>query len=157
MNKLINQSPFLRTSRDFPSDPDKLLQELGKSYIDTAAVVNERVIGIYPSTKQAVTGCSYFINGNKKQQSLRQTYPFTTKNPINHGISINQIERLLPSCQGAWTDGTNWYGLPFSTNVAIAGQVTFYVTATQIVFLTGAGAPVSFSKGTVTLEWLSNP
>ena len=93
--------------------------------------------------------------GNQRQQGFRQVYTFTSTASIAHGISVidpNQFTR----CFGTYTDGTNSYGLIFGSNVAIAGQISFYLTATDIVFETGAGAP-SVSRGRVTLEWISQP
>jgi hypothetical protein len=59
-------------------------------------------------------------------------------------------------CSGSFTDGTNSYGLFYASSVAIVGQITFYVTATQIIFLVGAGAP-TLTSGLIILEWLSEP
>lgn len=152
---VVNTAPFLRTTRDFPKDSDKLLQEINKSYLDTANAVNSRIIGIFPTNTPAITGESFFISGNQKQQTLRQIYPFTTTNAISHGITLTNIERFT-STYGNYTDGTNWYGLIAGSNVAIAGQVSFYITPTTITFLVGAGAP-AVTKGTVILQWASLP
>lgn len=156
-SNIINQKPYLRTSRDFPEDdPRQLSVELSKAYIDIANIVNARTIGLFPVNRPAVTGESWFIRKNQRQQSLRQVYTFTsTAAPIPHGLQFVEIDYFL-HCFGSFTDGTNWYGLNFSSNVAIAGQVTFYVSPTNIVFLVGAGAP-ALTKGEIVLQWLSNP
>lgn len=153
MNNVVNQVAYLRTSREFPEDLTKLTIEINKSYVDIANIVNNRIIGLFPTNKPAITGESWFITGNQRQQSLRQLYPFTTTTPIPHGLNLNQIDRFT-RCFGAFTDGTNWYGLINGSNIAIAGQVSFYVTPTNIVFLVGAGAP-ALTKGQIVLEWLS--
>ena len=58
---------------------------------------------------------------------------------------------------GSYTDGTgNVFGLVFGTSVAVAGQIGFYVTASQVVFTTGAGAP-ALTSGIIVLEFLSSP
>lgn len=158
-SNVVNQQPYLRTSRAFPIEAKELSQELNKAYVDIALMMNNRTIGVFPTIKPAVTGESWFISQNKRQQTLRRVYAFTVTAPavltnINHGLVFTEIDgftRLF----GTYTDGTNWYGLIAGSNVAIAGQISFYISPTQIVFLTGAGAP-TVTKGTVVLEWLSN-
>lgn len=148
---ITNQISFLRTSRNFTKDIDSLTQELSKTYLDIASAVNSRTIGIFSTNVPSITGESWFINRNQRQQSLRQAYLFTSNAPIAHGLNYQSIERFVRGF-GSFTDGVNWYGLIFSTNVPIVGQFSFYVSPTQIVF---QGAP-AIVKGTVVLEWLSN-
>ena len=145
----------MRTTREFPEEIHKLTVEINKAYVDTAKSVNERIIGIFPTTKPALTGSSYFIVNNRRQQSFRQVYRFTSSASINHGITTSSIYGFVDG-YGSFTDGTLFYGLPFTTNVAIIGQVTFYITPTQIVFSMGAGAP-AITNGVIVLEWLSLP
>jgi hypothetical protein len=150
---VVNQVAYLRTSREFPEEIHQLTVEVNKSYVDIANAVNNRTISIFPTNRPAITGESWFFN-NQRQQTLRQFYPFTTTTAIPHGINfinISQFTRLY----GQYTDGTNWYGLIAGSNVAIAGQISFYLTPTDIVFLVGGGAP-AVTKGTVILEWLSS-
>jgi hypothetical protein len=149
-NFVFNRYPYLLTSRIFPLEPDKLILELSKSYIETANTVNERIIGIFPTGKPAITGENWYIGTPRRQQSLRQVYAFTSTAAINHGIT--DYDRFT-CCYGSFTDGTNWYGLIFGSNVAIAGQRSFYVTPTQIVFLAGGGAP-ALTRGQIVLQWL---
>ncbi len=152
-SNVVNQVSYLRTSRSFPKDINELTEELNKSYIDTANSVNTRTIGIYPTNRPAITGETFFIQNNQKQQGLRQVYTFTTTVPIPHGIIFTQIDQFS-RCYGEYTDGTNWYGLVSGSSVAIAGQISFYLTPTNITFLVGAGAP-AVTRGLVTLEWIS--
>jgi len=155
---VVNQVAFLRTSRNFPENIPELVVQLSKSYIDTSNAVNARTIGIFPTNRPAITGESWYFNKNQKQQSLRQMYTFTTLTAITHGIifgaTFDEIDRFTRTF-GEYTDGTNWYGLIPGSNVAIAGQVSFYVTPTQIIFLSGVGAP-AVTNGNVVLEWLSD-
>jgi len=152
---VANQVAYLRTSRDFPQDDvNQLSTELSKSYIDIANCVNNRIIGIFPVNKSAVTGESWFFS-TQKQQSLRQVYGFTSTANIPHGLNLTQIDRFTNN-YGQYTDGTNWYGLISGTSVAIAGQIVFYVTPTNIVFVVGAGAP-TLTRGNIVLTWLSFP
>lgn len=153
---VVNQAPFLRTTRNFPVDSQALSVELNRSYLDIASKVNDRSIGIFPTSRPVITGDSYYLSNNQKQQSLRQIYPFVGPAPIAsipHGVTASMISSFS-RCYGWFTDGTNWYGAFFASNVAIAGQVTFYINSTNIVFLVGAGAP-TISSGTIVLEWLS--
>lgn len=154
-SNVVNQTPYLRTSRNFPVDAAQLTIEVNKSYVDIANAVNSRTIGIFPSGNPAVGGESWFINSSNRQQSLRQIYPFTALGNIPHNIKTAGISQFT-KCSGSFTDGTNWYGAIFASNVAIAGQISFYITPTNIVILAGAGAP-TISKGIIVLEWLSNP
>lgn len=131
-----------------------LIVELDRAYVDTASKVNARTIGLFPDNAPVVTGEQWFLSGQtSKQQTLRQIYPFTATGSIPHGINFATVSQFTkPS--GSYTDGTNWYGAIYASSVAIAGQVTFYVTPTNIVILAGAGAP-SITNGTIILEWLS--
>jgi hypothetical protein len=154
-SNIANQVAFLRTTWQFPEDISSLKEELDRSYLETASCVNARIIGIFTVNKPAINGESWFITKNQKQQGLRQVYDVTSTSPINHGINFSRISRFTRA-YGAYTDGTNWYGFIFGSNVAIAGQISFYITPTQIVFLSGGGEP-SLTLGTVVLEWISFP
>lgn len=151
-SNIVNQVAFLRTSREYPEQLHQLSIEVDKSYVDIANAVNVRTIGLFPVNRPAITGDSWFITA-RRQQSFRQIYPFTTTAAIDHGLNFTEIERFTRTF-GEFTDGTNWYGLIPGSNIAIAGQISFYVTPTQIIFMVGGGAP-AVTKGTVVLEWLS--
>jgi hypothetical protein len=131
----------------------QLTIELTKSYIDTSNSVNARTIGLFPTNNPAITGESWFLS-SQKQQTLRQIYTFTSTSNLPHGIA-NIIPGQFVRCFGSYTDGTNTYGLPFATNVSVAGLITFWVGPTNIRFQVGAGAP-SLSSGVIVLEWLAN-
>jgi hypothetical protein len=162
--EIVNQVPYLRASREFPTDLDHLVQEVNQSYLDVAQAVNDRTIGIYPVNKRAITGNNYFLKGKAKQQSFRQVYPFTGAGNIPHGINILTIASMSPFCYGTYRDAAfNWYGAIYATSVPIPGQVTFYITPNtsssvldgNIVVIVGAGAPAIVS-GIIVLEWISN-
>ena len=155
MTTALQTVPYLPGQRNFPNDN---VQQLGvvldKTYIEIAARINERTIGIFGVGFPIITGEKWYLTGQpQKQQTIRQLYFFTTTAAINHGIAVAGIDRFVRNW-GEYTDGTNWYGLIHASNVAIPGQITFYVTPTQIVFLVGAGAP-ALTSGTIVLEWLS--
>ncbi len=150
----LSQSSFLRTTRDFPRNLDLMSVEINKAYIDIASSVNERVIGSFPLNKTVNTGETYYLRGANGQQTLRRVFAFTTTASITHGLDLTTIPGFSKG-YGAFTDGTNWYGLLFGSNVAIVGQRSFYISPTQIVFLAGAGAP-ALTNGTLVIEWISN-
>lgn len=156
MSSIIQQSPYLKVQRNFPTANSQALAiEVDRAYCDTAQKVNARSIGIYPSNRPVVTGDQWFLEGGQaKQQSLRQVYGFTGSGNIAHGISFTDVSFISPNSYGTFTNGTNWYGVPYSASTAIAGQVTFYVTPTNIVVVAGAGAP-SITQGYISLEWVS--
>ncbi len=154
---VINSSPYLRTSREYPQDdPHQLSVEVNKSYVDIAGAVNNRTIGLYPTTMPAITGNSYFLKSNTKQQSFRQVYSFTSTSAIPHGINFSNIDRII-NAYGSFTNalvGGNWYGLVFDNFNVIAGQVGFYLDPMNINFTVGAVSPIPV-KGTIVIEWLS--
>lgn len=152
----VQQSPYLRVQRNFPNDNTQALTiEIDRAYQDIASKVNNRTIGLYPVNFQVVTGDSWFISGQpNKQQSLRQLYPFSSAGNIAHGIMWSSVSFISPLSYGTFTDGTNWYGAIYAGSVAIAGQVSFYVTSTNIVVVAGAGAP-AITSGYINLEWVS--
>ncbi len=158
---VVNQVPYLRTSREFPEDVKILSSELGKAYIDTSNAINNRTIGIFPVNRSAINGESWFITENQKQQGLRQVYTFTTTADIDIGFKITSISQFTKFF-GTYTDGISWYGLIPGTSVAIAGQILFYVTVNGastksdvIKFVVGPGAPPLVS-GKIVLEWISD-
>ena len=153
MTNVINQVPYLRTTREFPENIQELTVQVNKSYVDIANAVNNRTISLFPTNRPAITGESWFLTKNQRQQTLRQVYTFSTTTAINHGIQVVDPDQFT-RCFGSFTNGSRSYGLIWASDVSIAGQITFYLTSTQIVFLTGAGAP-SISSGKITLEWLS--
>lgn len=155
MANVINQAAYLRTTRNFPTDQNILVEEISKAYIDTALCVNARTIGLFPTNRSAVTGERFFLSGNHAQQGLRQAFTFTATTAITHNIT-NVIPGQFLHCYGSYTDGTNTYGLVFGTSVAVAGIIQFYVTSTQIIFVVGAGAP-ALTSGIIVLEWTSRP
>ncbi|MGK5595682.1 MAG: hypothetical protein ACSNEK_10055 [Parachlamydiaceae bacterium] len=150
---VVNQTPFLRTTREFPLDLYQLCVEVNRSYVDIANNVNARTIGVFPANKSAITGESWFLTPSR-QQTLRQVYPISSTSAINHNLNVGSITSFVRMF-GTFTDGTNYYGLISGSNSAIPGQISFYITPTQIVFNVGTGAP-ALTSGIVVLEWLTN-
>jgi hypothetical protein len=159
-SNVINQVAFLRTSREFPEELHQLTVEINKTYLDIANAVNSRVIGIFTINRPAQTGESWFFT-TRRQQSFRQVYTFTTTANINIGFKLSSIAQISPRSYGSFTDAAgNWYGIIYASNVAIGGQLSFFLLATadpktdQIEFEVGGGAP-TITSGFIVLEWLS--
>ena len=152
----IQQSPYMRLQRNFPHDnPQALTIEIDRFHVEAATKMNAREIGTYATGFPIVNGQQWFISGEaNKQQALRQLYPFTATGNIAHGINWASVFMISPNSYGTFTDGTNWYGAIYASNTAIAGQISFYVTSTNIVVLGGAGAP-TITQGYLNLEWIS--
>ena len=155
MNNITNQSPYIRTSREFPEDLRQLTVEINKCYIDIASSINNRTIGLYSGRVASITGNAYYITNNQKQQSLRQVYTFTSTANIPHGIKFTDITQIA-IMYGTYFNSTNneYYGLIPGTSVAITGQISFYLTSTNIVFVVDGAAP-ALNSGIITLEWIS--
>ena len=155
---IVNRDPYLRTTREFPEELSQLSKECNKSYVDIAASVNDRTIGIYPINNPAISGDQYFLTAGTKRQTLRQVYTFTSTANINTNVKVTDPNQFIRAF-GSYTDGMNCYGLIYGTSVSIAGQISFYIdcsTSTKnIIFKTGAGAP-ALTSGRIVLEWLSS-
>jgi hypothetical protein len=158
LQNVVNSTPYLRTTREFPFDDIRQLAfEVNKSYLDIASAVNNRVIGIFPTSRPAVTGETWFFDRNLKQQSFRQVYTIGTitelTTSINHGIPASDVT-YFTKCYGSYTDGTNWYGLYFAGMTTIVDQITFYITPTQIIINKSNTSP-ALTKAIIVLEWIS--
>lgn len=152
---VTNQVAFLRTTRNFPPDLQQLSTEVNLAYVDTANKVNSRTIGIFTQNVSSLNGEEWFVNNrNQKQQGFRRVYPFgSAPTTIAHHLNttIVQFVRIF----GTFTDGTNWYPLPYVDSTAANNQVSLMVDPTNIVITAGGGTPPAITSGFVVLEWLS--
>lgn len=153
-NPINSQGPYIRTSRHFPEEPQPLAVELNRSYVDIANHINQRTIGIFATQKGVVTGESWYLSGQNKQQTLRIVYTFTAAGNIAHDINLAQIVSFT-RIYGTFTNGTVWYPLPYVDVTAANNQVSVVVNATNIVITRGGGSPPAITSGIVVLEWLS--
>lgn len=157
MSSAINRTPYLRTTRDF-KNKDELSETLDKAYIDIAQAVNNRTIGIFPVNLPAITGESWVISMNQKQQTLRQVYPFGV---IATGVSItiaiaklstNQFSRIYGTCI---TNVPDHRPIPFAAQNATSNiTVSVNLITGNITVQNGSTAP-QISSGIIVLEWLS--
>ena len=159
---IINQVPYLRTTREFPEDLQQLTVQVNKSYVDIANAVNNRTIGLFPTNRPAITGESWFLSGNQRQQTLRQVYPF--------GAIAAGTELDIPTGITSFVSFTRIYGTvvtnvpdyrplpyidPASLTTGMAILVGTVAGIQQIRIVLGATA-VPVVSGIAVLEYLSN-
>lgn len=156
MSNIANSGNFLRTSRNFPTDPQALSVELSKTYIDIANEVNNRTSGIYGVNSQIITSESWFLNGEGGRQfSLRQVYTFSDSNLVfNHNLNLAAITNFT-RIYGTFYDGTFWNTLPYVDVTAANNQINVQIGSAQIIITKGAGSPPAISSGILVLEWIS--
>ena len=158
---LNSRGNFLITSREFPTDPDRLTLEIDKSYVDIANAVNARTIGQFPTTRPIVTGESWFISNNLKQQTFRQVYRFGAISPgaeLDIPTNITSFQEFTRIYGTVVTNTPDWRPLPYvdsnTLNVGMALLVGPVAGKQQIRIILGAGA-LPVTSGLVVLEWLS--
>jgi hypothetical protein len=159
---VTNQVAFLRTTRNFPAEIQQLSVEVNLAYVDTANKVNSRTIGIFTQNVASLNGEEWFVNNkNQKQQGFRKVYPFgAAPTTIAHNLNVPPFQFTALSFVrifGTFTDGTNWYPLPYVNSTAANNQISLSVTPTNIVITPGGGAPPAITSGYVVLEWISQP
>ena len=163
-SNVVNRAPYLRTSREFPEEIKQLALQTNKSYIDIAAAVNARTIGIFPVNVPAIGGESWYLNGGR-QQNFRQVYQFTgpivSGFTIPHNINFIDVFTFTHPFGTFLSTDTNYYGIIFADNTVIPNQVSFFITPNvgttpgNIVILFNGTAPV-IDRGIIVLEWISN-
>jgi hypothetical protein len=153
---MINQSPYLRVQRNFPTENIQALTvEIDRAYVDTAIKVNSRTIGVFALGNQLITGEKYYLTGQPNgQQGLRQIYTFNAAS-LNfvHNLNLSTIS-YFSRIYGSFTNGTNWYPMPYVDATAATNQVSVVITPTNIVITAGSGAP-TITSGVIVLEWVS--
>ncbi len=154
-------APYLRTSRDFSNDPQRLSGELYKSYIDTALAVNSRTIGIFPTRRSVATGESWFIDNNNKQQTFRQVYRFGAIAPgteldIPHGIrNFTEFTKIYGT---VITNIPDYRPLPYAEPNLVTNQMTILVGTiggVDVIRIVLGATAVPVIQGLAILEWLS--
>lgn len=140
---------------------EKLLDEIDNAYVDTAIAVNARTIGIFPTRRPIVTGESWFIDNNNKQQTIRQIYRFGpiasgTELDIPHGIkNFTEFTKIYGTVV---TTAIDYRPLPYVDPITLTTGMTILVGIIGgvgvIRIILGATA-VPVTRGLVILEWLS--
>lgn len=155
----VQQMPYLRTQRYFPNKEVKeVASEMDQAYIDIAEKVNARTIGLFAENYPSVTGESYYLAGsNRRQQTLREVYTFTSTANIPHNIDIETVTYFTDIFAGFWDGNTppKWQLLPYVDVVSATNQISFNITTSDIVFTVGAGSPPTITSGIIILTWLS--
>lgn len=146
-----SESPFLSNTQRF-NEEEQLPDQLSRMYSNIAYRLNDREIGIYDLVERT-TGQKWTDPSNLqvRKETFRKVFSFSATGSIAHNISsLTQVTGY-----GQYTNGTNFFGVLHSSSVAIAGQVSFYVTPTNLVIISGAGAP-AITSGIIVLEYLKN-
>lgn len=169
---VVNQIPYLRTTREFPENIQQLCVQVNKSYVDIANAVNNRTISIFPTTRPAITGESWFIDQNQRQQTLRQIYSFGA---IAAGVELDIPTNITTGI----TNFTRIYGTVITTNgslgqpdyrplpyvdpntlttsmTILVGNVLIGGVPTQCIRIVLGPTAVPVTSGIAVLEWLSS-
>jgi hypothetical protein len=159
------RSPYLRQQRDFPrNDITQLSRQIDEAYVDIASKVNERTVSSFGLSNQVITGEQWYLQGVKKQQTLRQVYTFGAiasgaTLDIPHNIPASDISQFT-RIWGTIIDSTgNYRPLPYSS-VAAGANVELFINTNavppSIQIQVGASFP-PIKQGLVVLEWLTVP
>lgn len=159
----VQQTMYLITSRNFPTDGAQLEPELTKMYNEVAQAVNLRTNGLYETT-QNVTGEQWFNTsfnpdvGMRRRQSYRKVFTFGAiaagaTLAINHGIT--GITSFTLTYGEAITDVPDFRNIPFASATVVTDQIQVTKTSTQIIIINGATAP-NIVSGKFVLEYLLN-
>lgn len=145
---------YLPTTQYFPEDFQAFREYLTFVYSDIARRLNDKEIALYDLV-ELLTGEQWFDPNNTqiKRLAFRKVFEFSDAN-LNFAHGITGIV-LCTHIYGSFTDGTNFYPLPYVSATAIANQIQVDVTATNVVVTKGGGAP-AITNGVVILEYLKN-
>ena len=149
------QGPFLPINQTFSTDDDQFLIQITNRDRDIARNINIREIGIYDTT-QNPTGQQWNdpANAQNKKQTFRKIFYFSDAS-LNFVHNITNLT-LTTHIYGSFTNGTNFYPLPYVSATAVNNQIQIDVTPTNIVVTKGAGAPPAITNGVIILEYLLN-
>ncbi len=164
MTNLLQNSPYLREQRKFPSEDIKQLSlQCDLSYIDIAQKVNARTIGIFGTEFSVVTGEQWFLDGSsKKQQTLRQVYEFdivlagtSLDIPTNITTGTERFTRIYGTVNLSSGD---ILPLPYPDPATLTDGVTMKivdVSGVQYIRITAGTTVSDVNSGIAILEWLS--
>jgi hypothetical protein len=159
MNNVVNQVAYLPTSRNFPPEINQLTVEINKSYVDIASAVNGRTISIFPATRPAINGESWFLN-NQRQQGFRQVYSITSYASFDTGILIFDVNTFT-RIYGVVIAANNAYiPIPYVDGGTTTSNVGIFLSPgtnpdTYRVAFTPGGTNPGIKSGIIILEWIS--
>lgn len=157
-----NRSPFLITSRKFPSDAVQLEPTLNKMYIEIAAATNARTIGLY-NLSQVTTGDVYFNDGDPlaRHQGFRKVYRLDSiasgTNTIPLGFTLTDDSEFVHIYGTANRIDVRSVPIPF-VNVATPTdgiQIQVNWTTSNIELITTTGNWTTYSA-IIVLEYILN-
>ena len=161
-SNVVNQVPYLRTSRSFPTDLLQLTVEVNKSYVDIANAVNNRTISLFPTSRPAITGESWFLDNNQRQQTLRQVYTFGAIAPgaeLDIPTGINNLVSFTKIYGTVVTSGTDYRPLPYIDPGSLTTGMTILVgdiLGVQNIRIVLGATAVPVVSGIAVLEYLVN-
>jgi hypothetical protein len=157
---LLTRTPYLRTSRKFPMEQEKLPIELENAYIEIASAVNFRTIGIFPSNKPIITGESWYTT-SARQQTLRKIYSFgaiASGTELDIPLNYTDFTLLTKITASVVTNVPDYRPIPFVDPVTATNGMEILVGTVagilQIRIILGATAPPVVS-GIAVIEFLS--
>lgn len=161
----ISTAPFLRVTRNIPTEIQPLVIELNRIYPDIANAVNHRTIGVYAQNQTLVTGESWYLNAldqplnSAKQQTIRKMYAFGaiasgTELDIPHQImNFSSIQYFTKVTAIVATNVPDFRQL----NYAFSGaEAVIIAGSTNIRIVLSATFP-AVVRGVAILEWMGNP
>lgn len=153
-NPTSSIAPYLQTSVFFPNEFDEFRVKFLELYRDISNCVNVRQIAVF-DLQEFLTGESWATNGNpqRKKQTYRKIFYFSDAS-LTFAHNITNLT-LTTHIYGSFTDGTNFYPLPYVSSAAVANQIQVVVTPTNVVVTKGGGAP-AITNGVIVLEYLLN-
>lgn len=160
MTTYLQTSPYLPRQKSFPNEINKLSIASDKAYVEISQRVNERIIGVFGTNFQMITGESWFLTGEpRRRQTLRQVYEFGSiaagtclSPPILHGITnIVQFTRIYGT---VITDFPDYRPIPYAST-SPTSNIALRVTPTEISICADVLSP-NIVSGLVVLEWLSD-
>jgi len=155
MTSRVQQSPFLREQRNFPAESIQAFSlEVDRAYVDIAQKVNTRTIALFANRNIIITGERWFLaNQSEGKQTQRFLLQFSSAGSFIHNLDL--LTSLgVTKITGTFTDGTNWYPLPY-VSTTVTNQVSVFVTQTDVVITAGSTAP-AITSGFVIIEFLSS-
>lgn len=157
-----NRSPYLITSRKFPTDQVQLEPTLNKMYIEVAAAVNARTVGLY-NMSQITTGDLYFNDGDPQDPhpGFRRVYQLASiamgTNTIPLGFTPSSTTRFVDMYGTANRPTVRSVPIPFVNVGAPADGIELRVNwaTSNIEIVTTTGNWTTYSA-IIVLEYILN-